>query len=410
MKKTITFILIILGLINLKLHPKIKKENINEHIETLNEKALSFIKEDDNNILLSISEIQKYNQNISKNTNSLYDLEKITSLSKEEVLNYINLYKLPELPKYNSNKKITKNEINYILENRNISDVKNITTPKKGLIIKRSNLRSLPTNINFFPDKDTKNFDSIQETELTINTKILILHQSKDKMWSLIISPTYIGWVENTNITYATDADWDYFDNTKSFIIITEPSLTIDNLILDMGVKLPYLKFSNDNYIAIIPTKNNKNYVTKKIITINKKHAHIGYLPYTKRNIINQAFKYEDTPYSWGGMNKNVDCSSLILNIYKTFGFIFPRNTKEQQKSIGKITYLSNKTNQEKLDIISKNRISLLYKPGHVMLYLGESNKEHYIIHATKETLKVTISKLEETSNLSKIDRLVTIF
>ena len=44
------------------------------------------------------------------------------------------------------------------------------------------------------------------------------------------------------------------------------------------------------------------------------------------------------------------------------------------------------------------------------MLYLGESNKEHYIIHATKETLKVTISKLEETSNLSKIDRLVTIF
>lgn len=187
MKKTITFILIILGLINLKLHPKIKKENINEHIETLNEKALSFIKEDDNNILLSISEIQKYNQNISKNTNSLYDLEKITSLSKEEVLNYINLYKLPELPKYNSNKKITKNEINYIIENRNISDVKNITTPKKGLIIKRSNLRSLPTNINFFPDKDTKNFDSIQETELTINTKILILHQSKDKMWSLII-------------------------------------------------------------------------------------------------------------------------------------------------------------------------------------------------------------------------------
>ena len=44
------------------------------------------------------------------------------------------------------------------------------------------------------------------------------------------------------------------------------------------------------------------------------------------------------------------------------------------------------------------------------MIYLGENNKEHYIIHATKETLKITISKLEKTSNLSKIDRLITVF
>lgn len=385
-----------------------------DYIETIPKNASIFInqlKTDD--IILTSEDIEKYNQKIKEKTSSMYDLT-ITTLSKNDVENLINMYKVPSLPKYNNNKEVTKEDIDFMKSNQNISNINtdsnNNVILKKAIVIKRSNLRSFPTDTHLFKRKNLNNFDQLQETELTINQPVLIAHESKDNNWKFIISKNYAGWVKSTNLGYATEEDWEYFTNNKNFGIITEPIIEIEDLIFDMGVKLPYIKTTNNEYQFAIPTKDKNNYITKKFITLKRNQAHIGYLPYTNKNLIIQAFKYENLPYSWAGMDKSVDCSSYILNIYKTFGLSFPRNTSSQKDSVGNITWLKNKSNQEKLNILSSNPLSLLYQPGHVMLYLGKKNEQDYIIHASGNDLKITVTKISENSIIiSKIDRLITI-
>ena len=97
--------------------------------------------------------------------------------------------------------------------------------------------------------------------------------------------------------------------------------------------------------------------------------------------------------------------SSRLLNIYRTFGIYFPRNTSQQNKSIGTITNLEGKSNQDKLKLIENTEPSLLFQSGHVMLYLGKVNDKHYIIHASGDikNLKVLVTILDNSTHLSKI-------
>ena len=357
-------------------------------------------KEED--IMLSYQEIQEYNKEIASKTTDIYDLNQIKTLKIEQIQEYILKYTMPE-NKYYKGKLITEEEKQEILDNRALDNIKDIKTMKKGIIVERSNLRSFPTNNRFYDQKSGSDEDRIQETELLANTPVLIIHESKDKLWNFVISPLYMGWVRNDTIALAKSDDYEYFINPSQFGIITDSSLEVDGKTLDMSVKLPYKK---DN-IYVMPIKKENGYVGKKEVTIIR-GIHLGYLNYTKDNVIKQAYKYEGTSYSWGGLNRNVDCSSFIANVYRTFGFVFPRNTSSQNESVGEVISLSGKSEKEKLKLINGTEPSLLYQDGHVMLYIGTEDNKHYIIHASGEG-SVRVTALESSSYIKKINKLVLV-
>ncbi len=407
MKKTIFYFLILLlsGCIF------IKDQVLNlefGYIKTIPKEAQNFIKDVGDTLILTKEEIKQYNKEIAKKTDSLYDVLNMESLTKEEIKKYIDSYTLPFLPKYDSNKVLTALNTKTIIENRNIENVETQTDLLKGIIVKRSDLRAFPTEVSFYDKKGIQDFDRIQETELAINTPVRILHESKDQLWNFVVSPIYAGWVLKENIALAKEEDWDFFIHNPAFGVITDANLKVEGDILDMGVRLPVTNFLEDQYQLAVPIKTEENTVSKKIIHLSKDKAHIGYLPYTSNNVILQAFKYENIPYSWGGKEEGVDCSSFVRNVYKTFGFIFPRNTAEQKNSVGEILLLTNKSLKEKQKLISENGVSLLYEPGHVMMYLGQKNGKNYVMHASGKEKKVTLMELN-SSHLSKIDRIVKV-
>ena len=382
-----------------------------DYIETVPENAKDFINLiEDNAILLTPDEITKYNEKMKEKADMVYDINQIHSLTKQEILTYINSYQIPSLPKYDGKRLVTQKDTETILENRNLNQVEDKESIQKGIIVKRANLKSFPTYIHFYNSQSIENFDSIQETELLVNTPVLILHESKDQEWNFVISPFYVGWVEKENIVPVTETDYDFFINNKSFGIITEAGLEIENTKLDMSVKLPYLGVVEEGYQFLLPQKQEDGTLTSKLITIDKAKAHIGYLPYTKRNVYIQAFKYEGVNYSWSGMNQGVDCSSYVSNIYRSFGIFFPRNTSSQNKSVGKIISLKDQTPSQKLETIKNNNPALLYQSGHVMLYLGMKDIKHYMIHASGSEMKVVVTELtEDSSYIKSIDKLVLV-
>lgn len=343
-------------------------------------------------VILDEEGISDFNMMTKKRSNSIYDIFNVESMSKKTIYTMINSYEFPLKPMYDGVNEIGINTTNEIAENRNIEAIKNLKYYKKALITKRTNLRSFPSDVPFY-DSLSSEYDRLQETGLPLNTPIIILHTSRDKKWFFVISKDYYGWVKKVDIAFAKDKDWDYFSNSIRFIVVTAPEIEVDGHLLEMGSTFPY-DLNNNKIEIIIPITGEDGYVSKKKIVLNDDMFSIGFIPYTRKNVINQAFKYLDFPYSWGGKNRSVDCSSFTSNVYKTFGFIFPRNASEQERSLAKKIDVEDLRESEKIEYLKNFNPSLLYEHGHVLIYIGSKDDSVYAIHASGSSGKVSIIDL----------------
>ena len=87
--------------------------------------------------------------------------------------------------------------------------------------------------------------------------------------------------------------------------------------------------------------------------------------------------------YGWGGLYNNRDCSSMIRDLFTPFGIWFPRNSKSQ-KNVGKSKNISKLSDKKKESYILNNAIAyktLLWLPGHIMLYIGKENNKPLVFH-----------------------------
>lgn len=90
-------------------------------------------------------------------------------------------------------------------------------------------------------------------------------------------------------------------------------------------------------------------------------------LPLAPLDLLDSAFKFEGSPYLWGGMScHGIDCSGLVYQVFKLHGLIVPRDA-DQQFQVGEIV----ETDQlQPGDLVFFG--SSPQKVGHVGFYLGE--------------------------------------
>ncbi len=364
-------------------------EVINQNDYVINEDIQKFLSDDAKKIIYDIKTVNNLKKMIADKSKALYNLEAITNFSVLKIQEYIkqaDFEKIANFPDY---------EI--IVANLNWDNIKHVTK-QFGLIINRTDLRSFPT-VSSTPSK----FDELSETELSINSPVLVMHESLDGKWYLVMSEIYVGWVLKEDVVLVEENDLNYFVNSQQFGVILEPYQDFD-----MGVKLPLKKVSNNTVILVKPCKDSANRVVKTNVTIPKPKVSMGYLEFTQENILNQAFKYLDYPYSWGGKAGGIDCSSFIYHLFQTFGLTLPRNTTDQKNSFPHAQVLTGLNELAKLTLLRENSLGLLYRPGHVMLYIGYYQNKPYIIHASGSQRKVVFEELKG-SNLQEADKFISI-
>lgn len=350
------------------------------------------------NILMTYDQIQKMNTSIRSKCSALVDIASFsTSMTKSALKTVIEKSSGPSLPKYDAKgKSVTEADLNAIMDNRNLGALADSNNFTKGVTVQRTDIRALPTSVEFYDKSNIQDYDRMQESELAAGSPVWILHTSADGKFYFIQSYYYMGWVDVNNVATAADnADWDVYakllnmtENASEglkFVVVTDSLLKAGNVKLDMGTALLLAdeQKSADKYNIILPGKGSDGKLTRVEAEISVKSASIGYLPYNYRNFYIQAFKYVGTPYGWGGMKDGVDCSSYVLSVFKTFGFVFPRNTSQQDDAVGSSTDVNGKSDSAKLSIMKDAAVPVaIYKSGHVMLYLGEMDGTQYIIHA----------------------------
>ena len=392
----------------------------------------------DDSVILTDEEIASFNKANFNNGCGLVDLTAFENdLTTEKIIDMINDYSFPS-KEYVNGRKITEEEKAEILLNRNLPEVRddsaladNIKDDldlniRYAITTQNASIRAFPTDI--FLTNTVGKYDYMQETGVNYYEPLIVLWDSKDGEWSFVQTYDYNGWMRKDSFGLCSkeifdslvndikNGDNQVFNKTGKFFLdinttgtmfaleeYVEPEdanadniADIENLLVTfrMGTQIPYKDgkftwvFRNEKGEAefmslerIYSGMVNDSFIADYILPVQK---------FTTNNLLYRANEALGTPYSWGDSDENgMDCSSTLQGLFKCFGIIIPRNSSQQIKLSANIVNLSEMSLTGKLDTITDLPMgSILYMPGHVMMYLGEYNGIPYIIHNTTDSAR----------------------
>ena len=278
--------------------------------------------------------------------------------------------------------------------NLNLQAIRDANPVSWGFVVRRSDLRTFPTDAAASEDDESDDFDLFQETAVNIAEPLAVLHRSADGKWLYVQLVNYRGWLRADDVALAADRQNWQARRELPFVVITGTKVAPREAVMGkpvaewragMGAKLPFFGMEKEGYQIEIPRRDAQGGVIwQKAWIHGKADVSVGYLPYTRANILRQAFKMLGEHYGWGGLNEGRDCSSFIMDIYNVFGIRAPRNADQQEAVPGRRIVLRGIG-----DVASRYALLTQASPGatlhmrnHVMLYLGEHNGKHYAIHS----------------------------
>lgn len=351
-------------------------------------------------MVLTEGQIKLFNQKLIM-ANKIYALDKYpTKVSGQTVLAQIKELKITDDSLYVNGKTMSQPLKELLLEARNLANIPAMVAPKYGVIVRRANMRTMPTATAAYDSATDLNFDMFQETVLDPGEPVIVLHESKNKGFLFVQMYNYRGWVASTDVALAKErSQWLKYLQPKEFIVVTAARLNMhvgsERVTVQMGAKLPLsTQQTSADFMVVMPARDLRGELVEKNISVrNDSKVHYGYVPYTRENIIMQAFEMLGDRYGWGGMFDSVDCSSFIANIYRTVGMNLPRNADEQER-VPAVSVKFNSDREDTLRALANLKPgTAVFKAGHVMLYIGSYKGVPYIIHSLgMDVMQVVVS------------------
>jgi hypothetical protein len=395
-------------------------------------------------IVLSQEEIARLNSNIENDLKLRQDIMKLPALlSGAEIASSLQSI----LDRYRKRKLFFKDGLpvdaafyEQIKRNMNFERISVQMPVQFGIIVHMADQRCLPTMESLYTRRLNFEFDMLQDNSFDIGTPVAVVHTSGDEKWYYVIDKDNSGWVKAEQVALCSLNELKEFLSPARFVVMIRAkvsiylnkSLTEYYDYVRMGTKFPLYEDAGTAALQVgIPFRKADGSLSVGAGYIATSKAHEGYLPYTARTIIEQAFELYNTPYEWGGLNGEQDCSQFIQEVFAVVGLLLPRNSFKQAQVGILIDQFSEKTpNEVKEDSLARKAtggITLLYLKGHIMLFLGMMDDCPYAIHNTwsyieRKTLqgvktqvvnRVTVTSLlvgwQETEKGPYIGRLLTI-
>ena len=289
---------------------------------------------------------------------------------------------------------------NKVRNNMNQGSVRENNRMLFALIANRTDIRVFPTDEPSMNTPNNDEFDRFQHSSISVGSPVAIYHLSQDKKWAYTQTPFIRGWIPTHDLAVAREkAEVVDYEETKNRLVVKgnsvtvfgDPSLRQPAFIAQMGDSFPLLSASDGTkkahgfHVILIPSRNDSEPLgLRKGYLRTDEDVHQGFLPYTQENVVRQAFKMLHHPYGWGDRRGGRDCSRFIMDLFRTFGILMPRNSKEQAWVGKDLGPAEGKPVQEKRKILDQSipLATTVRLPGHIMLYLGRDKGKHYVIHS----------------------------
>jgi len=298
---------------------------------------------------------------------------------------------------YANGSRVSQKTIQSWLNNANMDSLN--TKGIKAITIKHTSLHAMPTYSSFYLAKRGKyifDFNYNQNTAIYPNTPLLISHFSKDKRWAYVLAPFSTGWVNTNSIAIANKNFIKAFKSGSYAVAIKDNLRLLKNnhsyTLVKLGTIFPIEKKS-----YLIATKSKDGFaklepiIIKNSNTIAKKP-----LAFNAANVAKVAKEFVGEPYGWGGGFYCRDCSATTRDFFGVFGIFLSRNSAKQAKEGYRVRIPKGSYNFRKNFILThaKPFRSLMYVPGHIVIYLGQYKGEPIIMHTYWGVRKKDFSKI----------------
>jgi hypothetical protein len=265
-------------------------------------------------------------------------------------------------------------------------DAHTYTEENRAIAINNTFARALPeTAPDFFhaslPGQGFP-FDNLQESAIWAGTPLYVFSVSKDKAWSLVITPdNYFAWVRSNDIAYASPEfvqQWQQAAHTLAAVTQTEASIVNSEQQFQfsgyIGAVFPMVERNNQQTTILIPVKNSHNQAIIEMGIINSNASSKMPLEASPKNIATIITQLQNRPYGWGGVFFYNDCSQELKSLFTPLGIWLPRNSA-QQAQLSAVFDLSKGDVDARLAGLKEKGhplMTIIYIKGHVMLYVGD--------------------------------------
>lgn len=308
----------------------------------------------------------------------------------ERVRNDFKIYSLK--PGYGENKR--KLPATWMKKLQNSASLESYpNTLSRGITTRNTNLRELPTNTPHFSEKDGDSkawpFDNLQRSSVPANTPIFVCHLSADKSWALVETSFTYGWISVEDFAFVNNEFVKNWETGRYAVIIRDHVSILDEkdrflVQASVGHIFPLAAISvSEMKISVAMADPNRQAVIRHGFVPVEAAARkpLRFNPVNAASIANEMI---GEPYGWGGLYGRRDCSAMTRDFFAVFGIWLPRHSSNQVKEAGLYIDLRGLSPEEKEKTIIEKGVpylSLLWRKGHVMLYIGHKDGRALIFH-----------------------------
>ena len=235
--------------------------------------------------------------------------------------------------------------------------------------------------------------DMLQSTSLETGTSVAVLHMSHDSDWYYVKSYHSFGWIPATQVASGTAEEIQRFVGSDDFIVVLSHKVpvygnsecTMFFTDIYQSARITLVKKTSQGYNVTMPHRRGDGSLEALSCWIKPDaNIHVGYQPFTRRNVITTFFKLLNRPYSWMGAVHERSCSGTVRSVLKTFGILAARGTSFELHYPDHVIMFPKDTpidiKYRHLDTCEPG-ITLAGFSGHIMLYLGKVGSVHFVIH-----------------------------
>jgi hypothetical protein len=277
--------------------------------------------------------------------------------------------------------------IRKIIANGRIEDYPQGIFP--AISLKNIYFRILPTaeRHSDYPGSGGGAFDNFQQSSAPAGTPLLVTLTSRDRKWFLVENRHLIGWVNAADVARIEPAFAKSWENGKYISIVKDNTpVTADGKVVyraPLGTVFPIIGEGAGGIHVWIAEGDSRGHAVLKKAVVPKDCAAVKPIALTPKNVAVLAGELVGGKYGWGGMNGRRDCSSTVRDIFSPLGILLPRNSIDQAGAGRFISFMGMSMEEKEETIVQKGVPwrTLLWTPGHIMLYIGTRQGKPLIFH-----------------------------
>jgi hypothetical protein len=259
---------------------------------------------------------------------------------------------------------------------------------RDGIAVRYTRIRNAPT---FFPEQQgiTENgktrWDQWNVAILKIAKPVMVLHPSLTGEYVFVLCGEGYGWVRSEDIAFGDKKEIDSYVNSPNFLVCTgdriqfysDETCTYASGWMGMGDRIPMISKANTRAIKVPARDARGKFTTQPAFLPKNADVSVGWLPFTRKNVVVTAFKLLDNTYDWSGSYFGRQHETTYRDIFSVFGFELPWHG-------GLFTFFGHDQAIMKPDIGKENQYKTILKHepfitvqscgAHCQLLLGEYN------------------------------------